>query len=135
MSGSMDAVVAGIGGLVAGLVIPPVLRAFEEPVWAKEIRKKLSINRVGAGGIEWPLTFEFIGLGGWTDTISSDYIGWRNTGVGKGDSDAWVCIWRQADGVLGFDVYGFGLVVLYNGVLVEPRTGAYAHRFRSVNPS
>lgn len=118
---------AGIAGLTVGLVVNPVLKAIEEPQWAREVLKNISILRVMGDGSEWPLFFEFVGAGGWGTTLSSDYIGWRNTGAGKGDSDAWLTIYMKPDGVPGFHVYGGGLIVSYKGMLLESRMGEYLH--------
>ncbi len=131
MSDGVGELIAGAGGFITGLAVTPVLKFLQEPSWAREFLANISISRVMGDGSEWPLAFEFIGTGGWAGgVLSSDYIGWRNTGVGKGDSDAWVIIWRRADGSLGFDVYGLQLVVLYAGVSVDPREGPYLYSYR-----
>ena len=127
--------VAGAGGFIAGLAVNPVLNFLQEPSWAREVLKDVSVIRLRQD-VEWPLAFEFIGAGGWTNPSglfpSSDYIGWRNTGVGKGDADAWLTIYMNLDGVPGFHVYGGDLLVSYKGVPLEPKTGAYLHILPSI---
>jgi hypothetical protein len=103
-----------------------------EPLWAKEILGDLKVTRKITSGPEagqYELTFQFIARGGWrgmAGTVSSaEYIGWRDTGVMRGDGDAWLCINKAPDGKIAFSVYGVDLTVTYKDVPVSPITGAY----------
>ena len=131
MNNSTDTVVAGVGGFVVGLVAEPVLKFLQEPQWARDVLKNVSAIRV-IQGVKWPLVFEFIGVGGWGAMVSMTYIGWRNTGVGKGDSDAWLNIGLSPSGVIGIGVYGMDLLVFYKGVPLESKTGEYVHSLPSI---
>lgn len=108
-----------------------------EPLWAKDTLGKISVVRLipYEEPPEQPITFQFVGRGGWeteAGTVhSAEYIGWRATGVFRGDGDAWLCIWQRPDGSIGYDIYGVGLKVTHEGEALSPRSGPYLYSYRS----
>lgn len=121
-----DVLLAG-GGAAVGAGLGYVLATLEKaPDWAIKALNRLNVARIYEG-YSWPLAFEFVGLGGWVDEqgrtlIDAEFVGWRNTGVGKGDADAYVSLHyfqeRPDLGVM-FDIYGTNLRVFVDEVEVS----------------
>jgi len=105
-----------------GGMLRTVLCTGAEPDWAKNTREKIEVIRTEFGQ---SLAFEFVGSGGWDTTKAADYIGWRETGIGLGDVDALLSIEQKEDGTVEFVVFGYNLIVRFDGVEVAPMDGPY----------
>lgn len=107
-----------------------MLSQLNEPSWAKFVVNNLVVERT-IGTVVWTLSFSFLGVGGWTEggqNDSAEYLGWRDTGVGKGDGDAWLTVYKDPTGKVSFHVYGNGpggVTVAYLGVNVPPTSGPF----------
>jgi len=122
------AIGAGLLGYVAGYLTKNIVaEQIEQPGWAKEAIAQVYVERMGQ-----VLRMEYVGTGGWTDNQgthqTANYIGWRETGVGKGDSDAWIGIEKRADGSIRVGIFGTDdLNVGYGGVRLTQKSGAFLY--------
>jgi len=115
-----------------------------EPAWAKDILRDITVTRELTGiEREAPATvdihFDFIGNGGWEDKTGrtfqhANYVGYRVTGIRKGDLDAMLTICKRPAGdpvgAFGIEINGYGgLHVFYRGEEIAEESGQVFRRF------
>lgn len=121
---------------VSSRVCQRIVSRREEPLWAKEILKDISVIRELVGiEKEAPATvdilFTFVGMGGWEDKYGgihehAVYVGYRETGVGRGEDDAYLAIGKHPDGTYIIELYGTrGVTAFYKGERIPPRLGPW----------
>ena len=90
------AIGAGLVGYVAGYLTKNVVaEQIEQPGWAKNVINNLQIWLPEKAQY---LNLHYIGKGGWRDTICTNYLGSRDTGIDMGGPNAWVTLALRATG-------------------------------------